>query len=101
MAQLHVSELMQAQQVYGGLKQADERGVLVDADLTSISAAKTAIDTDTAKMHVSEGARVGAQAKAALDKADHFVAGYTSGSDVSDHDQFPSAAQNKGQQVVY
>ncbi len=100
MATRHVSETVLAQKVYGGLKQAEDRGVLVDGDLTSKTAAKAAIDTDTDKMHVAEKHRINRQSKAPLDRIDNFVSGYTSGSDVSDYDQLPSNVQYPGQQVV-
>lgn len=99
MATRHVSEQMFMQGLYGGLKLGEERGVLADADLSTLAAAKTAVDADVAKLHTSERL-IGAKVKASLDKADQFLSGYIAGGDVSDYDVLPSNVQNKGRTLV-
>lgn len=74
----HVSEKMLACKIEGGLQLGQDRTVLVDADLSSLAAAKTAVDADVAKLHVSERL-IGVKVKSALDRADEFVSGYTTG----------------------
>lgn len=100
MAQRHVSETVQMQKLVGGLRLGEDTGVLVDADLSSLSAAKTAVDADCAKRHVSERAQIAARVKASLDISDQFLTNYTTGGDVSDYDALPDYVEHRGQFLV-
>ena len=99
MATNHVSELPRQQGLYGGLQQAEARTVLVDGDLSTLAAAKAAVTTDTDKLHIAEGPRIERQAHAALEMADNDLTSYTTGTDVSDYDALPAAAQYTGRQL--
>lgn len=98
--QIHVSETQKAQKLYNSLKIGEDRSVLVDGDLSSASAAKTAIQADVDKLHVSER-HIAPRVKAGIDNAEQFLTGYNSGSDVSDYDVLPSHVQKTGQTVVF
>lgn len=96
---LHVSQQVVAAKMVSGLKKGEARSLLVDGDLTSATAAKAAVDTDVAKLHVSER-HIGARIKASIDKADSFLSGYTTSSDVSDYDVMPANTQFGGMDLV-
>jgi hypothetical protein len=95
----HVSEQPFMQGLVGGLRLGEDRGVLSDADLSSLAAAKTAVDADVAKLHTSER-MIGPKVKASLEKADQFLSSYTSGTDVSDYDVLPANVQYRGRTLV-
>ena len=81
--QSHVAEKNIVAGTVGGILFGEAQGVLVDGDLTSKSAALSAVDSDMAKKHVAEKT-FGPRVKAAINQADNYYANYTSGSDVSD-----------------
>jgi len=92
----HVSTIPQQAAIYDGLHKADQQSVLVDGDLSSLAAAKTAVTADTDKLHVSQRYPLEQRAHKALEAADNYLTGYTSGTDVSDYDALDSAAQFDG-----
>lgn len=81
----HTAEKMIRAKLIGGIYFGEAQGLLVDGDLTSLAAAKAAVATDAAKLHVSTR-MYATRVVASLDIADSFVSGYTTGSDVSDID---------------
>ena len=81
----HTAEKMIRAKLIGGIYFGEAQGILVDGDLTSLSAAKAAVEADAAKLHVSTR-MYAPRVIASLDVADNYVSGYTSGSDVSDID---------------
>lgn len=97
----HVSTLPKQTRLYGGLRQADRRGVLVDGDLTSKADAKAAITVDTNKMHVSERHRLEAQSHAAVDNAEEFLTDYTTAETVGGYSTLPTEVKHEGGQLVY
>lgn len=76
----HVAERNRVMKIIGGINFGIQRGILVDADLTSATAAKAAVDADVAVMHVSERL-AGVRTKAAIDMADSISTNYTTSSD--------------------
>lgn len=79
---IHVAETMIQAKAVGGCKFAGDQSVIVDGDLTSLSAAKTASNVSTAKRHVSE--RVfGKRVNASLDQIGNFDSTYLTGSSVA------------------
>lgn len=69
---VHVAEQNIRAGVVGGVRHGSDMGVLVDGDLTSLAAAKSAVDTDVAKLHTAERL-TGIRTKAALDLAADFT----------------------------
>ena len=87
----HVAERNIKRKTAGGFRFGENQGILVDADLSSATAAKAAVDTDVAKLHVSER-RFGNGVKKAIDQADNYLSGATTGTDVSNvYDLAPAA----------
>lgn len=80
--QAHVAEQNVKAGVVGGFQLGVDMGVLAAGDLTSGPAARSAVDVDTAKLHTAEKL-VGPRVKAAIDQADNFLSGASSGSSTS------------------
>jgi hypothetical protein len=80
--QAHIAEKNIIAGTIGDLMRASDQGILVNANLSSATAAKSAIDTAVAKLHTSEKTS-GAGPKAAIDLADQFVTNYTTGTNVA------------------
>lgn len=76
----HVAEHRIAAGIIAGVTFGIKQQILVDGDLTSLAAAKAAVDADVANLHVSQRLH-GLRVKASLDKADGYKSGYTTGSD--------------------
>lgn len=64
----------------GGIKLGINLGLLVDGDVTSVTAAKAAVDADAALLHVAERYFAN-RVKASIDMADNFQSGWSTGSD--------------------
>ena len=99
MAVNHPAEQNIVSGVVGGIKFGAERGMLVDGDLTSLAAAKAAVDSDQNTKHVAE-ATFGTRIKASLDKADNYQSGYTSAGNVENIDTISDAA-DKGRHLRF
>jgi hypothetical protein len=68
--------------IVGGLVFGAAQGILVDADLASgATAAKAAVDSDNANLHVSQRS-FGPRVKASLDAVNDYDSTYLTGSDV-------------------
>lgn len=80
---IHVSNLPLAGSIESTIRQAETAGLIVDANLTSATAAKAAIDTAAGKINVSQRT-LAIGAKKAVDLADTYVSGWSAGEDVSD-----------------
>jgi hypothetical protein len=76
----HISEHRITAGVVAGVAFGIRQGILVDADLSSLTAAKAAVDADVANLHISQR-MYGARVKASLDKASNYQAGYVTGTD--------------------
>lgn len=76
----HVAQHRLTMGTVAGIAFGIRQGILVDGDLTSASAAKTAVDADVANLHVSQRL-FGIRVKSSIDMAPNFQAGYTTGSD--------------------
>lgn len=79
MAQSHVAEYNQKACVVGGVQLGVDLGILAAGDLTSMDAARTAIQTDVSKLHTAEKL-FGPRVEAAVRDSDLFLSGATSGS---------------------
>lgn len=90
----HVAESNITACVKGGINFGVNTGLLEDGDLTSLATAKAAVDTDNAKLHTSQKL-FGVRVKSALDLADNYLAGFTSGSDASDIDAISNAGNGR------
>lgn len=80
--QAHSAEQMIRAGVGGGFQFGSDQGLFVAGDLTSAAAAKAAVDVANAKKHVAEKT-FGERVKAAIDQADNYVAGASSGSSIT------------------
>jgi len=81
MATTHISEEPLKAVIKGGLLFGDDTDYLADGDLTSLAAAKAAVDTDNDAGHVSQRTW-GNRIKGSLDLIDNFDSTYLTGSDV-------------------
>lgn len=95
----HSSEAPERACVKGGLLFGDEQGILDDADLSSLSAAKTAVDTDVAKLHVSQRL-FGVRVKASLDRINDYDSTYLTGTDVDKATMLAISGSRGGRTVV-
>lgn len=78
----HVAERMIEAGVVGGFQFGSDQSLFVAGDLTSATAAKAAVDTANAKKHVAEKT-FGERVKPAIDQADNFLAGASTGSSIT------------------
>jgi hypothetical protein len=81
MATFHISEQPLLAQVKGGLMYGDDQDILADANLTTIDAAKAAVDAAVLAKHVSER-QSAARVKGSLDLIGNFDSTYGTGGDV-------------------
>lgn len=89
MATQHVSEANVKIGALGGITFGVDQALLVSGDLTSLATAKSNVDTDNAKLHVSQRL-FGTRVKASLDIIDNYQSGFTSGSDATAADSLAS-----------
>lgn len=99
MSAKHVSEAPVLAAVVGGLLFGMDESLLEDGDLTSLSAAKAAVDTDNAKLHVSER-RFGPRVKASLDEVGNYDSTYVTGSDVDKSTMLALSSARRGRMLI-
>ena len=81
MAITHIAEEPITAGTKGGLLLGDKVNILADADLTTLAAAKTAVDTASANLHVAERT-FAPRVKASLDMVGNYDSTYIAGGDV-------------------
>lgn len=95
MATFHVSEQNVLAKAVGGARFGGEQSLMVAGDLSSLSAAKAAIDTSDGKLHSSQRT-FGIRAKSALDLLHDYDSTYESGTTLLKSTMIALSSQRNG-----
>lgn len=90
----HVADTPLLLGIASGINLGIDRSLLANGDLTTVAAAKTAVDADVAKLHTAEK-MLGVPIKKALEIVDNFLPGYSSGGDVDNYAALPNSGLTK------
>ncbi len=97
---MHTSEQPVRACVKGGLIFGADQGLLEDADLSSLSAAKTAVAEDVAKLHTSQKT-FGPRVTGSLDAIGDYDATYLTGTDVDKASMLAISTAGRGRSTRF